>query len=67
MTEPIVTPLIPPAPIAVRGVAAPKIDLNDRTGNGTWRFLFASPDGVPAPDAPCQDLAPDALRAILRE
>ena len=54
------TPLIPKEPEKVRGVKETTVNLNETTGNGTWKFLFDIPDfteegGVPAPTAEVQD------------
>lgn len=55
------TPLIEPLPERVRGVSAPVIDLGDRSG--TWRFLFDSVEGVPAPWAAKEDFDPACMPA----
>lgn len=49
------TPQIPLAAKMVDGVEQSTITLNETTGDGTWKFLFESPNGIPLPTAANQD------------
>lgn len=49
------TPEIPPEADFVSGVEQTVVDLNETTGDGTWKFLFESPEGVPLPTEENQD------------
>ena len=54
------TPLIPDAAKALSGVSETEINLNETTGDGTWKFLYDIPDytaedGVPYPTEENQD------------
>lgn len=55
------TPVIIPEPAQVAGVNTPVINLNDRSDQTPWRFLFAPVAGIPNPDAPCQDIPAGTL------
>ena len=57
------TPMIRPLPDFVHGTEQAVIDLNDRAGDGTWRFLFASVPRIPAPGAADQDFDTACLPA----
>lgn len=54
------TPMIPDAAKQLSGVENTEINLNETTGDGTWKYLYEIPDytlpgGVPAPTAKNQD------------
>lgn len=54
------TPMIPDAAKSLAGVSNSEINLNETTGNGTWKYLYeipdyTLPDGVPAPTEKNQD------------
>jgi len=56
LTSPVwPTPVIPPQACCVQGVSKPNICLNETSKDGTWKFLFESPEGVPLPGADSQD------------
>ena len=65
----ISTPLPLPLPKHVEGVSLPVIDLNERSGDGTWEFFFGHGTkeevlpGVPHPYAACQDVDPTVWQA----
>lgn len=54
-------PRIQPLPKSICGISQPVVDLNDREGNGVWRFLFEPVEKVPSPYAEQQDLDPDCM------
>ena len=59
------TPIIPDAAAEIPGVSETEIDLNETTGDGTWKFLYdipdyTQPDGVPYPTEEDQDFDFDA-------
>lgn len=54
------TPVIPDAAAEIPGISKTEIDLNETTGDGTWKFLYDIPDfmdsdSVPAPTEKKQD------------
>lgn len=57
------TPLIPPLPASVFGVAFACIDLNERLADGTWQFLFSPISQMPLPTAEHQDFPLEILPA----
>ena len=48
-------PLLPPRAERVEGVERHAVDLDERSGDGTWEFLMESPREIPLPGAAEQD------------
>ena len=49
------TPEIPQVATFLKDVTEPVTSLNETTKDGTWKFLFESPEGIPLPDDDNQD------------
>ena len=59
------TPVIPDAAAEIPGISETEINLNETTGDGTWKFLYdipdyTDPDGVPYPTEENQNFDFDA-------